>query len=177
MAGKVQPLMKRLVLAAALAAGASGAAHADDSSMNPFTGESYSAFNSSNDRSQNVNPSLNAAPSAWRQQNPDGVSERFLQSNSAWGLAWKDAPVLTQASSDPSFKQTHPNGLTGSEMQALSSEAWQTRDADGAIVAEQPGTTAMALQNEGTPAQSAASEPLGQRLARFFHVAPASSTQ
>ncbi|HSS71455.1 MAG TPA: hypothetical protein VLQ46_12505 [Casimicrobiaceae bacterium] len=170
--------MKRLVLAAVLAAGASGAAHADDSSMNPFTGESYSAFNGGHDRSQNANPSFNPAPSAWQQQNSDGASERFLQSNSAWGLAWKDPPVLSSGPADPSFRQTHPNGLTDSELQALSSQgpAWQMRDQNGAAMAGEPGT-AIAAQEQDAARQSAASEPLGQRLARFFHVAPASTEQ
>ena len=38
-------IARRVALAAALAAGASGMARADDNSMNPFTGESYAYFN------------------------------------------------------------------------------------------------------------------------------------
>jgi hypothetical protein len=38
-------MMKSIVIAAALAAAVSGLARADDSSMNPFTGDSYAYFN------------------------------------------------------------------------------------------------------------------------------------
>src|ERR1700680_3618766 len=38
-------MMKSMVVAVALAAGVSGIARADDSSMNPFTGDSYAYFN------------------------------------------------------------------------------------------------------------------------------------
>ena len=38
-------IMKSMVVAVALVAGVSGIARADDSSMNPFTGDSYAYFN------------------------------------------------------------------------------------------------------------------------------------
>src|ERR1700693_2288651 len=48
MSRKPYSLSKQLVAATALALGASGVALADDSSMNPFTGESYKYFNGHN---------------------------------------------------------------------------------------------------------------------------------
>ena len=59
-------------------------ARADDSSMNPFTGDSYAYFNGS-DLPRNGNPVFDKAASAWRQSNPNGLSERVLQSYSGTG--------------------------------------------------------------------------------------------
>jgi hypothetical protein len=159
----LHPLMKRLVLAGALAVGVAGVARADDSSMNPFTGESYDAFNGGNDRSKNTNPTFDPAPSAWRNENRDGLPERVFQSYSAWGTAWtENRPIFASAASDPSFRQSHPTGLTEPELQALSSEApvWQ--------MAATPGIT-MAQQEQATEPQNAAQQSLGERIARFFH--------
>jgi hypothetical protein len=153
--------VKQIVLAAALVAGAigGGVARADDSSMNPFTGESYAAFNGGYSRPAVVNPAFDNAPSAWRQANPDGLSERVFQSYSAPGEEWHlthPAPVSTASEAD--FRQTHPNGLTGREYQALSSDAaaWQ--------LGGEPGTAAVAAAEQATPQQ-----PLGARLANLFH--------
>ena len=156
-------LMKRLVLAAALAVGASGMARADDSSMSPFTGESYSAFNAGNDRTTNTNPTYDQAPSAWRRANPDGLPERVYQSYSALGLAWKlDSPVFASVASDPTFKASHPGGLSESELQALSSDApaWQ--------LAAAPGTP-LAAQEQAAVAQNAPQGSLGERIVQSFH--------
>ena len=109
----------KLIVAALLAAGLTGIASADDSSIGRFGGDSSAYFDTeTNDKS----------PSAWRQSNPNGQPLSWYQSNSALGMAWKPAPVLAKAPSDPTFKQTHPNGLTESELQALSSEgsAWHS---------------------------------------------------
>src|SRR5215813_14105701 len=120
----VHPRMRKLVLAATLAVGASGIARADDSSMNPFTGESYAAFNGGHNLSSNANPTFDQAPSAWHKANPDGLPERVFQSYSAPGLAWKvDNPVFAGVASDPTFNESHPGGLSESELQALSSDA------------------------------------------------------
>jgi hypothetical protein len=154
------------VLAAALVVGASGVARADDSSMNPFTGESYAYFNGGYDRPAIANSTFDNAPSAWRQSNPNGLPERVLQSYSAPGEGWHlDKPVFASAPTDPTFKQKHPNGLTESELQALSSEAsaWHVRGGAGAA--------ALASADQATIAQSTTEEPLGQRIANFFHVA------
>ena len=50
MPGRQYSLTKQLVIAAALALGESGVALADDSSMNPFTGESFAYFNGGQNR-------------------------------------------------------------------------------------------------------------------------------
>ena len=166
MTSNVPTLMKRVALAATLVVGASGVALADDSSMNPFTGESYAYFNGGYDRPAIANSSVDSAPSAWRQDNPNGLPERVFQSYSAPGEAWHlNKPVFAGAPADPTFKQSHPNGLTESELQALSSEAsaWQLRG--GA------GVAAVASQDQAAIAQSTTKEPLGQRIANFFHVA------
>jgi hypothetical protein len=166
MNGNMHILMKKAVLAAALVVGASGVARADDSSMNPLTGESYAYFNGGYDRPAIANSSFDNAPSAWRQSNPNGLPESVFQSYSAPGEAWHlNKPVFASAPTDPAFKQSHPNGLTESELQALSSEAsaWQLRG--GA------GPEAVASEDHATIAQSATKEPLGERIANFFHIA------
>ena len=121
-------MVKSLAVAVALAAGVSGSALADDSSLNPFTGDSFASFNGGYDRRQSANATFNKASSEWRQSNPQGLSERVLQSYSAWGMAWKPQPVFTIAPEDPTFRQSHPNGLTERELQALSSggPAWHS---------------------------------------------------
>jgi hypothetical protein len=144
-------MMKSIVVAVALVAGVSGIARADDSSMNPFTGDSYAYFNGGYDRPQIGNATFDKAPSAWRQSNPNGLSERVLQSYSAPGEAWHlNKPAFASVAADPTFKQTHPNGLTERELQALSSEApaWQ--------LPKQSATSAVASTNEAAFAQSAA---------------------
>jgi hypothetical protein len=55
---------------AALALAACGAASADDSSMNPFTGDSYAYFNGDNLGNINV-------ARAARRPGPDAAAERF----------------------------------------------------------------------------------------------------
>jgi hypothetical protein len=143
-------IMKSIVVAVALVAGVSGMARADDSSMNPFTGDSYAYFNKG-DLPRNGNPVFAKAPSAWRQENPNGLSERVLQSYSGVGEEWHmNKPVFASAPADPTFKQSHPNGLTERELQALSSEApaWHSPT--------QSVTSAVASTNEAAFAQRAA---------------------
>jgi hypothetical protein len=111
-------MMKSIVVAVALAAGVSGIAHADDSSMSRFGGDSYAYFNS-------IKPSN--APSAWRQANPNGLPERQLQALSSEALA-NDFQQLSFDKAPSTFHQTRPNGLSERELQALSSEgaAWHS---------------------------------------------------
>jgi len=105
-------MMKSIVVAIVLAAGVSGMAHAGDGSMGRF-GDSYAYFNSQ---------PINKAPSAWRQANPNGVSERVLQAYSGTGEEWDlNKPVFDNGPS--SWRLAHPNGLSEREFQALSSEA------------------------------------------------------
>jgi hypothetical protein len=169
MSRKLYTLMKSVVVAGVLGLGASGVASADDSSMNPFQGESYRDFNGGNDRSQSANPTFDQAPSEWQRTHPEGVPERVFQSYSAWGTAWKDPPVFAAAPSDPSFQQTHPNGMSEREYQALSSEApaWRL---------DNPAAAATVAAEQQAPAAQTR-ESFGQRLAHFFHASPTSSMQ
>jgi len=106
-------MMKSVVVAVALVAGVSGMARADDSSMSRFGGDSYAYFNSTKPDN---------APSAWRQANPNGLSERQLEALSSEALA-NDFQRPTFDKGPSTFRQTHPNGLSEREFQALSSEA------------------------------------------------------
>jgi hypothetical protein len=166
MTGNMHRTTKKVVLAVALAAGFVGLARAEDSSMNPFIGDSYSYFNGG-DLPQQSNRAYDNSPSAWRQQHPDGMSVREMQSRwGAWGEMFHLNPtVISTASADPSFKQSHPHGLTEPEFQALSSEApaWQGQSATGA--------RAVAVANQGAVTQSAANEPLGRGDTSFVSVA------
>jgi len=116
-------VMKRLFVAATLAGGVSCFASAgdfySDNSGSRLGGDAYAYFNSK---------PVDKLPSKWRAENPNGEPERWYQSNSVSGGACNPAPILTNAPSDPIFKQTHPNGLTEAELQALSSEgpAWHS---------------------------------------------------
>ena len=165
MTGNMHRLMKKVVLAVALAAGSAGLARADDSSMNPFIGDSYSYFNGGN-LPQQSNPSYDNSPSTWRQEHPDGMSVREMQSRwGAWGEMFHLNPtVISTASADPSFKQSHPQGLTEPELQALSSEgpAWQANLGTRAVP--------VAAAGQVTTAQSTANEPLGQGSTNFASV-------
>src|SRR5260370_41431519 len=78
MSSKVS-ILKSIALTAALMAGVSGIARADDSSMNPLVGDSYAAFNGGN-LPKTGNPGYDNSPSSWRQANPDGLSMRQYQS-------------------------------------------------------------------------------------------------
>jgi len=128
-------MLKSMVVAVALAAGVSGIARADDSSMNPFTGDSYSYFNGG-DLPRGDKPVFDKSASAWRQANPHGLSERQLEALSSEALA-NDFQKPTFDKGPSTFRQTHPNGLSEREFQALSSEgpAWhsQTQAAPGAL--------------------------------------------
>ena len=72
-------MMKSMVVAVALAAGVSGIARADDSSMNRFGGDSYAYFNMDK-------PVVNNAPLP-RQS---GLSERDLQALSSESPVWQE---------------------------------------------------------------------------------------
>ena len=141
-------LMSKVVIAAALAAGAVGVANAD---MGRFD-SGYAYF---------LKYPFDKAPSAWRKDHPSGLSEQQLQADSASSVssAWKiDKPTLDNAPSD--FRLTHPNGLSERELQALSSDgpAWHT----------QAAPTAVASSDQTDVAQGADRETLAARLARIF---------
>ena len=139
--------MTKIVSAVAFAASLTGIASADDSSISRIGGDSFAYFDTQ---------TIDKSASAWRQSNPNGQPEFWYQTNSAWGVAWKPTPVFAKAPSDPTFKQTHPNGLTERELQAMSSEApaWHT-DAS----------------NTTSVASSGNKETLADRAAAFFSIA------
>ena len=140
-------MLKNVALIAALVAGVSGMARADDSSMNPFTGDSYADFDGAN-LPKIGNPVYDKSPSAWRQSNPDGASERQLQSLTTFApMVYKPAPVFDDAPSG--WLQSHPNGLSERELQALSSEAsgWHPSD--------KSATSARTSTNDATDVTSA----------------------
>ncbi len=120
-------MIKSTVVAVALAASISGIAHADDSSMNPFTGDSYAYFNGGNVGHITNPPVFAKTPSAWRQANPNGLSERQFQAQSSEALE-NDFQRPTFDKEPSSFAQSHPHGLPERELQALSSEgpAWHS---------------------------------------------------
>jgi hypothetical protein len=166
-------------VATALALGASGAALADDSSMNPFTGDSYRYFNNGHTLAESgrfdrpVFSAASADPS-WRQTHPNGLTERELQALSSSDLsasARQLAPqVFASAPADPTWRQSHPNGPTERELEALSSStlaAWQLPTSSG--------TTASASTDRADVAQTSSKETLFARLAKFFH--PETGTQ
>jgi hypothetical protein len=158
-------------MAAALALGASSIALADDSSMNPFTGESYKYFNGGHTAAEStqfnrlVFSNAPADPS-WRQSHPNGLTERELQALSSSDLSASaqqlNPQVFASAAADPSWRQSHPNGFTERELEALSSStlaAWQLPIGSG--------YTASASSNQADVVQSS-KETLAARLARSF---------
>ena len=87
-------MLKSIAVAAALVAGVSGIARADDSSMSRLTGDSYAYFNGG----QSGNPVFDNASSAWRQSHPNGVSESQLQAASSEAPAYAlSTPVFDKA--------------------------------------------------------------------------------
>src|SRR5258708_22873924 len=83
-------LTTKLIVAALLAAGLTGIASADDSSMGRFGGDSSAYFDTQ---------TIDKSASAWRQSNPNGQPEVWYQTNSAWGVAWKPTPAFAKAPS------------------------------------------------------------------------------
>ena len=166
MSRKPYSLSKQLVVVTALALGASSVALADDSSMNPFTGDSYKYFNGGHTLGQTARfngPVFSNAPvdSSWRQSHPNGLTERELQALSSSGLSASasqlDPSVFASAPADPSWRRTHPNGLTDRELAALSSSAlaaWQS-----------PNGSESSQSNVAQTGK----ETFSARLARFFH--------
>jgi hypothetical protein len=129
---------RKLVVAMALALAASGVAIADDNSTSRFGGDGYAYFN----QPMRGNAAVIAA---WRQDHPNGLSNRELQAASSSSLAafafQLDYPssVFASAPADPSWRQSHPNGLTERELQAASSSAlavWQLPSGAGVASAQ-----------------------------------------
>jgi len=158
MSRKPYSLTKQVVIATALALGASSVALADDSSMSRFGGDSYAYFNQQVPRNAATGPT-------WRQSHPNGLTELELQALSASSLAASafqaEHSVVASAPADPSWRQSHPNGLTERELQALSSSplaSWQTPNGSG--------YTASASADQANVAQTASKETFSARLAK-----------
>jgi hypothetical protein len=117
-------MLKSIAVAAALAAGISGVARADNDT-NPFNGESYLYF-------KNAQATSGNGFSTFHQSNPSGVSESELQAGSSESPVWQPdrfANTAGVANRAPSaWRQSHPQGLSEPELQALSSESpvWQS---------------------------------------------------
>jgi hypothetical protein len=177
MSRKPYSLSKQLVVATAFALGASGAALADDNSMNPFSGDSYKYFNGYNlgEPGPFKRPFSNApADPTWRQSHPNGLTDRELAALSSSGLSASasqlNPPVFASAPADPSWRQSHPNGLTDRELVALGSSTlsrWQAPNGSA--------NTASASIDQANVAQNPSKETFSARLARFFR--PESDTQ
>jgi hypothetical protein len=159
MSSKSHSTSKQWMVAAALALGASSAL-ADDSSMNPFIGDSYKYFNGGNVGipGQFSRPvmSIVAADPSWRQSHPNGLTEHDLQGLSSSGLsaaAGQLNPVVASAPADPAWRQS-PQNPSERELQALSSSS----------------LARWGLPNvETNVAQNPGKETFSARLARLFH--------
>jgi len=153
MSRKQYSLSHSLVVATALALGASGVATADDSSMRRFGGDSYAYF---------ANQPLINAPSAWRQTHPKGLTERELQALSSSDLSvfvsLLNPPVFATAPVDTAWRQSHPNGLTEPELLALSASSVSRWQGDAKMATPAPGVARIA---EG--------QTFAARLSNFFH--------
>jgi hypothetical protein len=144
-------MLESMVVTAALVAGVSGIARADDSSMDPATGDSYAYFNGGNLGHITNPPVFAKGASAWRQSNPNGLSEdQFAALGSEEIAARLNPTVVSTAPADPSWRVTHPNGMTSSEFAALGSEAIAARQ----LLPEHSKTTAFASRNPTVFAQS-----------------------
>jgi hypothetical protein len=137
--------MTKIVSAAAFAASLTGIASADDSSMARIGGDSYTYFNSL---------PIDMSTSAWRQSNPNGLSELQFQALESSRLTDKPAPLFDMAPS--AWRQSHRDGLPEREFEAMSSEApaWHT-DAS----------------NTTSVASSSNKEMLTDHAAALFHIA------
>jgi hypothetical protein len=137
--------MTKIASAVAFAASLTGIASADDSSMSRIGGDSYAYFNSL---------PIDKSPSAWRQSNPNGLSELQFQALESSRLTDKPAPLFDMAPS--AWRENHRDGLSGREFEAMSSEA----------PAWHPDAS-----NTTSVASSGNKETLTDRAAVFFHIA------
>ena len=171
MSRKPYSLTKQMLIATALALGVSSVALADDSSMNPFTGDSYKYFNGGHNRGDPghfTGPVFSNVPAdpSWCQSHPNGLTERELQALSSSDLSafasQLNRPVFASAPADPSWRQSHPNGLTERELLALSSSSvsrWRLPNGSGYVESG----------DQANVAQNPSKETFSARLARFFH--------
>jgi hypothetical protein len=135
-------MLKSIAVVAALVAGVSGVARADNDT-NPFNGESYLYF-------KNAQATAGNGASTFHQSNPTGVSKSELEAGSSESPVWQPsrfANTAGAANKAPSaWRQSHPHGLSERELQAQSSEApmWQvptTSEASSFASTNDPGYT------------------------------------
>ena len=153
---------KKWAVVAVVALGVSGGAFADDSSMNPFTGDSYKFFNS---------PAAKDSTVSVATVRPRGIPERELQALSSAGLssAWQiEAPTFAVAAAEPTWRETHPHGLTEAQLQAISASglpnSWQIADGSD-------GTSSSSVA-EAEGGQASGKVSFFERLARIFRADP-----
>jgi hypothetical protein len=160
--------MKSIAAIAALVAGISGAARADDGSMSIWTGQSYAAFNGGRNFPYGK-PVFDMAPSAFRQSNPNGISDREYQALSSEDPVWQipnpdAARQLAASDTATAWRQSHPHGLTYREYQALDNGFWRLTPED---------ISRIAAENEAAVAKMGGKEGFRARIARVFHVTAA----
>ncbi len=141
--------VKNVVLPAAILAGMTGVARAQENSMSRFSGEPSVYFNQ---------PTRNAsADPAWRLSHPNGLTQSELQARVDVVFAQRaHEPVFSKVADDPVWRPSHPDGLSDRELRALSSEApaWDLgRSSD----------------NQTDVAQSPNKETFADHLARFLY--------
>ena len=87
MFGRQYLLTRQLMTATALALGVSGIVLADDSSMNPFTGESFAYFNGGQNRgnpnmlAQNLHPQGAVAAGIWQKKDEQRIESKTVLAN------------------------------------------------------------------------------------------------
>jgi hypothetical protein len=137
--------LKSMAVAAALLAGISGMARADDNSMTRFGGDGYAYFHENK-------PIVDKTPSEWRFENPHGLTFRQEQALTDESQVYQlQKPVIDRAPSN--FRATNPRGLSIGDYEALSSESafWQRQ--------AQPVTKAFASTDNTVVAKSAVTTP------------------
>ncbi len=127
--GKQHSVYKHLVIAAALAFGASGVALADDNDMTRFGGNGYVYFHQ--DR-----PAAGNAPSTFRETNPRGLSIGAYETLSADGRPRQvanapEAAAIAAMDAAKTWRQDNPHGLPISTYETLSADGrpWQRPNA------------------------------------------------
>jgi hypothetical protein len=160
MSRKQFSLSKQLVVAAALAAGTSGVALADDNSMTRFGGESYAAFNMDK-------PGVKNAPTAFRQTNPHGLSIGEYEALSSDGRPSQlpnlsDLNETAAMAAAKAWRQSNPHGLPISTYEAMSADGRPWQSPNSTV------TSAVASKDANPDSTSAANEPAGTGLARLF---------
>jgi hypothetical protein len=163
---KPYSLSRQMLVATALALGASSVALADDNSMTRFGGESYAAFNQDQRAVSN-------APSAFRQTNPRGLSIGEYQAMSSDGRPWplpnpSDANVVASMDAAKAWRQSHPHGLPISYYEALSADGrpWPLPNSSNASAV---------ASTDAAPVSVGASETGSARLFGFLRAGRATS--